>query len=77
MDAPTVARDVYDIARAAVADHTRRVLVDCPSFAREAAYAYALAWIEPGTGPTDGEHFARIRGVFAGLRDAGLMGGID
>jgi len=68
-----VARAMRARAREAVAEHARAAVADSPLFGREHALAYALGWCEPSPSATDAEVVEQVRGVFEGLRDAGIM----
>lgn len=71
--APTYAERMHDVAREQVRNRARKALADSPLFGREYALAYAIGWLEPLDAEPDDVNVARARGVFAGLRDAGLI----
>lgn len=64
-------------AAAAVERFARKALADSPMFGRESALTYALGYIEPTGARTAAEEIAKIRGVFAGLRAAGVAGFVE
>ncbi len=71
--AGTLAEHLHAAARAQVRDHARTAMADSALFGRESALAYAIGWMEPLDAASDAENVARVRGAFAGLRDAGLL----
>ena len=71
--AKSLAKDMHDAARKSVAGHARHALADSPLYGRELAMSFALAWAEPLASEPASVTAAKLRGVFAGLRDAGVL----
>lgn len=68
---------IEQIAAEAIERHSRAALAASDLFGKESALTYALGYIEPVFGRPADEELAKIRGVFAGLRAAGVPGWAD
>lgn len=71
--AKSLAKHMHDAARESVAVNARQALADSPLYGREMAMNFALAWAEPLRTEPAAVTASKLRGVLAGLRDAGVI----